>query len=53
MLNPNAQLLGLLTGVSEQAFKEEPGVHKFAMMTLQDDPQDRMLYSLEESATPG
>ncbi|KAH9207426.1 hypothetical protein DL95DRAFT_52669 [Leptodontidium sp. 2 PMI_412] len=44
------KLLGLMTGVSHNAFANEPGVLKFGFFVPSEEPNDKLLYSIEEYA---
>ncbi|KAH7350703.1 hypothetical protein BKA65DRAFT_498824 [Rhexocercosporidium sp. MPI-PUGE-AT-0058] len=42
------KLLGLMTGVSQNAFANETGVLKFGLFVPSEEPNDNLLYSIEE-----
>ncbi|KAG4441279.1 hypothetical protein IFR05_003207 [Cadophora sp. M221] len=50
MLTSIIKLLGLMTGVSQNAFTNEPGVLKFGLFVPSEEPNDKLLYSIEEYA---
>jgi len=37
-----------MTGVSQNAFANEPGVLKFGLFVPNEEPNDRLMYSIEE-----
>ncbi|KAL2071752.1 hypothetical protein VTL71DRAFT_12987 [Oculimacula yallundae] len=44
------KLLDLMTGVSQNAFANETGVLKFGLFFPREEPNDKLLYSIEEYA---
>ncbi|KAK0108181.1 hypothetical protein ONS95_003003 [Cadophora gregata] len=42
------KLLGVMIGVSQNAFANEPGVLKFGLFVPRKEHDDRHLYSIEE-----
>lgn len=48
MLTLIIQLLGLMKGVSRNALANETGVLKFGLFVPSEEPNDKLLYSIEE-----